>query len=62
MGVHPANANELAKIAGEVGADVLKGDLSYSSDTGGWQHGEVDLGEYLERYRGKGRQAPTVRP
>ena len=39
MTVDPANANELAKIAGEVGADLLKGDLSYLSETGGWHLG-----------------------
>jgi hypothetical protein len=53
MTVDPANANELAEIAGEVGADVLEGDLSYPSETGSWQLGDVDLGEYLDRYRGK---------
>src|SRR5450759_303733 len=53
MIVDPANANELAEIAGEVGADILKGDLSYPSETGGWQLGDVDLGEYLARYQGK---------
>jgi hypothetical protein len=53
MTVDPANANELAEIAGEVGADVLKGDLLYPSDTGSWQLGDVDLGEYLERHRGQ---------
>src|SRR5450759_3195639 len=53
MTVDPANANELANIAGEVGADVLKGDLLYPSETGSWQLGDVDLGEYLDRYQGK---------
>jgi hypothetical protein len=53
MDVDPANANELAEIAGEVGAHVLKGDLSYPSETGSWQLGNIDVGEYLERYRGK---------
>ena len=41
MTVDPANANELAEIAGEVGADVLKGDLSYASETGGWQLADI---------------------
>jgi hypothetical protein len=49
----PANANELAQIGREVGADVLEGGLSYPSDTGSWQLGGVDLGEHLDRYRGK---------
>ena len=53
MTIDPANANELAEIAGEVGADVLKGDLSYPSVTGSWQLGDLDLGEYLDCYRGK---------
>src|SRR5450759_2005691 len=53
MIVDPANANELAEIAGEVGADILKGDLSYPSETGGWQLGDLDLGEHLEHYRGQ---------
>jgi len=30
-----------------------QGDLSYPSETGGWQLGDVDLGEYLARYWGK---------
>jgi hypothetical protein len=37
MVVHPANANELATIACEVGAEVVEGDLRYPSETGGWQ-------------------------
>jgi hypothetical protein len=53
MNVDPANANELAEIAGEVGADILKGDLAYPSETGSWQLGDINLGEYLARYRGK---------
>ena len=51
MPVDPANANELAQIAGEIGAEVLTGDLRYPSETGGWQLGELDLSEYLDRYR-----------
>jgi hypothetical protein len=51
--VSPANATELANIAREVGADVLEGDLRYPSDTGGWQFGDLDPSEYLDRYRGK---------
>jgi len=49
--VDPANAQELANIAGEIGADVLKGDLRHPSDTGGWQLDDIDLEEYLARYR-----------
>jgi len=36
MGIDLANAHELAQIAGEIGADVLSGDLRYPSETGGW--------------------------
>ena len=53
MSVDPANSEELGAIAGEVGADVLQGMLRYPSETGSWQLGDIDLGEYLERYRGK---------
>ena len=38
-------------IANEVGANVLEGDLRYPSETGGWQLGDADLSEYLDRYR-----------
>jgi hypothetical protein len=44
--VDPANAHELAQSA-EVGADVLKG----APSAGGWQFVEIDLSEYLDRYR-----------
>jgi len=46
-----SNARELAQIASEIGADVLTGDLRYPSETGGWQLGDLDLSEYLDRYR-----------
>ena len=49
--LHPANAEELANIAGEVGAEVLRGALRYPSESGGWQLGDVDLNEYLAKYR-----------
>ena len=49
--LHPANAEELANIAAETGADVLRGDLRYPSDSGGWQLGDLDLSEYLLKYR-----------
>jgi hypothetical protein len=48
--LHSANANELANIAQEAGAEVLRGTLRYASETGGWQLGDVDLSEYLDRY------------
>jgi len=49
--VDPANASELLTMTQELGADVLEGALSYSSDTGGWQLGALDLSEYLKRCR-----------
>ena len=51
MPVESDNAHELAAIAGEIGADVLKRALRYPSDTGGWQLGDLDLSEHLDRYR-----------
>lgn len=51
MTVDPANAEELVVIAREVGAEVLAGHLRYPSETGGWQFGDLDLDEYLARYR-----------
>jgi rubrerythrin len=30
---------------------VLEGTLRYHSDTGGWQLDDLDLSEYLDRYR-----------
>lgn len=53
MDVEPANANELARIGMEVGAEVLQGSLSYPSETGGWQLGDLDLSEHLARYQGQ---------
>lgn len=49
--LHPANAEELATIAQETGAEVLKGALRYPSESGGWQLGDVDLSEHLDKYR-----------
>lgn len=53
MTVDPANASELKQIAAEIGADILEGDLRYPSATGGWRLGDLDLSEYLHRYRGQ---------
>jgi hypothetical protein len=36
MPINPANATELATIAREVGAEVVEGNLRYSSETGSW--------------------------
>jgi len=49
----PANAEELSTFAQEIGADVLRGALRYPSETGSWQLGDIDLGEYPDRYRGQ---------
>jgi hypothetical protein len=49
--LHSSNVNELATIARETGAEVLRGSLRYPSDTGGWQLGELDLSEHLSQYR-----------
>ena len=35
--LHPTNAEEVANIAKEIGAEVLRGPLRYPSETGGWQ-------------------------
>ena len=48
---HPANAEELAAIATETGADVLRGALRYPNKSGGWQLGDVDLSGHPEKYR-----------
>jgi hypothetical protein len=39
MIVDPANAQQLANIASEIGADVLQGGLRNSSKTGSWPSG-----------------------
>ena len=49
--LHPANAEELAIIAQETGAEVLRGALRYPSESGGWQLGGLDLSEHLDKYR-----------
>jgi len=49
--LHPANAEELATIAEETGAGVLHAALRYPSESGGWQLGDTDLSEHLEKYR-----------
>ena len=49
--LHPTNAEELANIAEETGAEVIRGPLRYPSETGSWQLGDVDLNEHLWQYR-----------
>jgi hypothetical protein len=48
--LHPANAEELANIAQETGAEVLRGPMRYPSYSGGWQLGDLDLSEHLAKY------------
>jgi hypothetical protein len=49
--LHPANVAELAGIARDAGAEVLRGPLRYPSESGGWRLGDLDLSEYLSKYR-----------
>lgn len=49
--LHPANAEELARIAEETGADVLRGRLRYPGNSCTWDLGDVALSAHLERYR-----------
>ena len=49
--LHPANAEGIANDAAETGAEVLRAPLRYPSESGGWQLGDLDLSEYLSRYR-----------
>jgi hypothetical protein len=49
--LHLSNVNELATIATETGAEVLRGSLRYPSESGGWQLGDLDLSEHLWQYR-----------
>jgi hypothetical protein len=49
--IHPANVEEVTNVAREVGAEVLRGPLTYPSETGGLQLGDLDLSEYLHKYR-----------
>ena len=41
-----SNAEELALIAEEIGAEVIRGPVRYPSDTGDIGVGEIDLSEY----------------
>lgn len=49
--LHPANAEELANIARENGAEVLRGPLRYPSETGGWQLGDLGAQQALAMVR-----------
>ena len=48
---HPGNAEELANVAQETGAEVLRDPLRYPGESGGWQLGDLDLGEHLAKHR-----------
>ena len=53
MRVNPANASELANVAREVGAEVIEGNVSYPSETGGWLVGNLDFCEHPDTYSGR---------
>ncbi len=53
MVMDPANAEELANIAREIGAEVIEGTALYPSDTGCWLIGDLDFCEHLDTYRGR---------
>jgi hypothetical protein len=62
MDVDPANANELAQIGREVGADVLEGALSYPSKTGNWPSGVLTLVNTARGARRCGERPPYKEP
>jgi hypothetical protein len=47
------NAEELATIAQEIGAEVIRGQVRYPSNTGEIEIGGVDIGEYLYELKGQ---------
>ena len=47
------NAEELATIAQEIGAQVIRGQVRYPSNTGDIEVGGVDIGEYLYELKGQ---------
>ena len=47
----PHNVEGLTATARDIGDKVHRGLPRYSSETGGWQLGDLDLDEYLARYR-----------
>jgi hypothetical protein len=47
------NAKELASIAQEIGAEVIRGQVRYPSDSGDIEVGDVDIGEYLYELKGQ---------
>ena len=46
-----SNAEELALIAQEIGAEVIRGPVVYPSESGDIEVGGVDIGEYLYELR-----------
>jgi len=42
-----SNAEELALIAQEIGAEVIRGPVRYPSELGDIEVGGIDIGEYL---------------
>jgi hypothetical protein len=48
-----SNADELALIAQEMGAKVIRGPVHYSSEAGDIEVGGVDIGEYPYELRGQ---------
>jgi hypothetical protein len=50
MKINPANVEELAQIAREIGADVLRGHLRYPGSSGSWELDGISLSEHLEQY------------
>lgn len=51
--IHPDDAQELQDIAKELGGLSIRGTVSYPSETGSWQLGDTDLGEWFEQLRGR---------
>ncbi len=47
------NAEELALIAQEIGAEVIRGPVRYPSEMGDSAVGDVDIGEYLYELKGQ---------
>ena len=47
------NAEELASIAEEIGAEVIRGALRYPGREGGFEIGDVDIGELLYELKGQ---------
>ena len=47
------NAEELALMAQEIGAEVIRGQVRYPSNTGDIEVGGVDIGEYLYELKGE---------